>query len=185
MYAALCTPMSREMFDELSKYPRTRLLEFSVPDMQLNFLADIGLPDWCAPNMHFGGLGEEWEFLPLIEAGGRRYLGLGEDRDDNPIGLDVENWSIWVVARQGPPLLMARSVFELSQALHQFQECINYAVESDHSAFTKNRIPQESFGPFISWALSKSPELLAVGSFWRGVLMSLGVHNNSLQARRP
>ena len=173
------------MFDEYTKYPESRLLEFSIPVGDSRFLGEIGLPSWCAPNMHFDGLSDRGSPLPLLEAGGRSYLGLGSERDDRPIAIDVQAYSIWVVHEQAAPLYMAEGVLELSQSLQRFQACINAAVDADPSAFTQNRIPQAKLSPFISWAMDANPRLLSPGSFWRGVLLWLGVHESSLQADGP
>ncbi len=132
--------MSAAPFDEFTTYSEERLREFGMPDEQVMFLTSIGLPTWCAPNMHFGKMGEAWTLLPLINVGENQYLGLGEDRDGRAVVVSLNGYSVWVIADHSPPVFLARDVIELSEAVRHFQTCIDNAVESDGAAYTENRI---------------------------------------------
>lgn len=174
--------MNIDIFDGFTFYPRERLDELFIPEEYSEFLTRTGLPTWCAPEMHFGKVGEAWTFLPVIEVGPERYVGLGEDRDDAVIGLNLKEHSIWVITEDSEPAFMAQSVTELSQALYRFQACIDSAVESDATAFTENRIPPPCLEPFVFWANTTNRFLVQDGSFWHSVLLWLGVPNQSFKA---
>ncbi|QCB46941.1 SUKH-4 family immunity protein [Hydrogenophaga sp. PAMC20947] len=174
--------MNAEIFDQFTLYPESSLLTFALPDEHVRFLAHVGLPTWCAPNMHFGEVGEKWVLLPAIEAGSKRCLALGEDRNEAPIGIDLVDHSVWVLPHQTEPLFMARNVLELAKVLSRFQASIDAAVDHDSSAYVERRVRASYLHSFISWANEESPSLLRAGSYWHGVLLWLGVPHDSLQA---
>ena len=169
--------MHDDLFDEFTFYPEQRLRESSLSSTSIEFLSRVGLPTWAAPNMHFGEMGGEWALLPIIDVGTNLYLGLGEDRDDSPIGIDLSTESIWVIPKNKQPLFMAKNAPDLSLALHIFQSCINAAVGIDSSACVRNRVPMAHIQPFISWAKIKDPMLMGPNSFWHYVLLRLCVPN--------
>lgn len=171
--------MSVKMFDKYTKFSESRLVELALPEELTKFLAHVGLPTWCSPNMHFGEVGESWVLLPTIEIGAKRYLGLGEDRDDNVVAVDLQDYTMWVITGRGETLFLARNVMDLSQDLHHFQSCVDFAVERDSAAFTENRIPATCLEPFILWVYKENPQAIQAGSFWHGVLLWLGVPNPS------
>lgn len=175
--------MSANVFDEFSVYPKARLSEFSLPDSHQEFLVRTGLPTWCAPNIYFGERGDETQILPSLEKDGRCFLVLGEDRDENPIAIDLADYSVWDLPNCGPFRYVASQVMSLSTALYQFQRCVNAAVEVDRRAFTRNRIPVSSLAPFLSWAASHDPKMLEPGAFWHGVLIRMNVPNDAFPAQ--
>lgn len=165
--------MSNAIFEEFTKYPHKILHEFGLPESHEKFLVDVGLPTWCAPNMHFGELGDERVFLPIIRVG-VGYIGLGEDKNDNPIALHKNQYSVWVLSKTNLPTYMASDVLELSEALYNFQICINTAVEINSEAYTGNNIPRKILDVFVSWANDKNALLLQKGSFWHRQLQEFG-----------
>lgn len=162
--------MDAEAFDQYTKYPEPRLVELAIPERYATFLAQTGLPTWCAPNIHFGELGESWTLLPVIEVGTKRYVGLGEDRDDNAIAMDLEDHSVRVVTATGQTEYLAGNVIELADALHRLQSCVNSAVENDPKAYSERRISPAFLQPFILWAGAQNPLAIHAGSFWHRVL---------------
>lgn len=176
-------PMSVQVFDEFSLYPKARLSEFSLPDSYQEFLVRTGLPTWCAPNIYFGERGDERQILPSLEKDGRCFLGLGEDRDENPIAIDLADYSVWDLSSDGPLRYVASEVISLSTALYQFQKCVNAAVEVDRRAFTRNRISAGSMAPFLSWAAIHDPKMLEPGAFWHCVLIQMNVPNDAFPAQ--
>lgn len=135
--------------------------------------------------MHFGELGESWTLLPEIQLSGRRFLGLGEDRDDHAIALSIEDLSVWVLHEGRDPVFLARDVLALSAALHHFQAGVNSAVQSDQFALAKRRLPLAALAPFVAWISIEDPQALQAGSFWRNVFVWLDMPDDFLHAQRP
>ena len=80
--------MADLVFDKYSKFSAPRLIELGFPMEQAVFLSQVGLPMWCAPNMSFGEVFELGEQLPVLENKAKKYVGIGQDRDDNFIAVD-------------------------------------------------------------------------------------------------
>jgi hypothetical protein len=163
--------MEEPLFDAYHRFEREPLEALGLPRAHVAFLSDVGLPMWCAPNICFGEVYERGEHLPLITEGGARYVGIGEDRDDNVIALDVERAEVWALVAGAAPRFVAPDVMTLSDAVHQLQGCVNVAVERDHDAFIKHRIQPSDLLPFTQWADAESPLLLAPGTFWSLTLL--------------
>lgn len=181
--------MSNALFDGYTRYSEPRLHEFGVPRAQARFLADTGLPTWCAPHMHFGEVGECWTLLPHIENATASYLGFGEDQADRAVAMCLKRFSIWVPGEPGvPEVYVAGDVFLLSQALHHFQVCINRAVEVDSMVFREFRITAAPMAPFVAWLSQQDADALATGAFWHAELkrlMAAREFTNLLQVYSP
>jgi len=158
--------MTRVPFNSFTRYPAASLVSAGFPEADIVFLSEHGLPDWCAPNMYFGELGETNELLPEIRVGECRFVGLGHDRDDNPIVVDLNNFSVWVLREERSPVYMASGVVELYRSMTYFQRSINRAVRKNRNAFINKRIPAACFEPFVAWANKANPAILEPGSFW-------------------
>ncbi len=157
------------IFDSYSLYPVNRLKHLRLPDVVTDFLSQVGLPDWVAPNIHFGEDEDEWlPQHPQIET----LIILGSDRDDNPICIDKRNGAIFRV-EDGSCDFFASSVFMLSKALEKFQVAVDHAIEEDSEAFTNQRIPAQALEPFIQWLLLYEPRAMETGAFWHSVLQWL------------
>ena len=174
--------MTDPLFDTFSIYSRERLAELGFSNEQVVFLAQVGLPKWCAPNMNFGEVFELGELLPILEIETRRYVGIGEDRDGNTVAVDLDQHAVWALVKDSSPRFVTSSVLVLSTSLHKFQACVNAAVENDSRSFIENRIRPEYFEPFIQWVYSIDPLILERDSFWSNVLRWLGVPNNLFKA---
>lgn len=184
--------MSTALFDGYTRYSEPRLREFGVPGAQARFLADTGLPTWCAPHMHFGEVGECWTLLPHIENATASYLGFGEDQADRAVAMCLKRFSVWVPGEPGvpgvPEVYVAGDVFLLSQALHHFQVCINRAVEVDSMVFREFRITAAPMAPFVAWLSQQDADALATGAFWHAELkrlMAAREFTNLLQVYSP
>lgn len=163
--------MTEQLFDLYFHYSEERLIALGTPRDVAAFLATTGLPEWCAPNAHFGPVGDHWTELPSRQIGTVSYVGLGEDRDDNLIALALEGGNIWALPASASRVYMAANVRELSAALHAFQTCVNAAVAEDSRAYDQARIPLRHLESFVSWARASNPELVGRGSFWAQELL--------------
>ncbi|WHI46106.1 hypothetical protein [Microbulbifer sp. VAAF005] len=154
-----------ELFDSYSKYPKSRLSDIGLDDEAIAFMSEVGLPNWCAPNMYFG---DEETWLPAINYENEILYAIGSDRDDYPICINGN--FVVVRLRDGEQDFMATNLLKLSQSLHLFQECINGAVDIDDQAYIKNNIPSQYVDSFVAWLKKNEPEALINGAFWLGVL---------------
>jgi hypothetical protein len=177
--------VTEHLFHTYTRFSSERLKALAVPDEIATFLSTSGLPTWCAPSAHFGivfGLGGEPDAeLPLRKVGSRQYLGIGEDQDDDLIALELHTHDIWVLPAQREPVYFASDVYELSLSLHEFQSCINSAVEADSQAFLQNRIPLFHLESFVLWAKVLNSRLVQQGTFWGNELVRLGMPSQSLE----
>jgi len=154
-----------KLFDSYSKYPQLRLSDIGLNQETVTFMSKVGLPNWCAPNMYFG---DEETWLPAINYKNETLYIIGSDRDDFPICIN----SCFCVIRykDGQQDFIATNLQKLSQALHEFQSCINSAVDSDDQAYTNNNIPSRHIERFVIWLKQNEPKALNDGAFWLGVL---------------
>jgi len=173
--------VTEQLFDRYFRFSAERLDALSIPEEAAAFLAQTGLPEWCAPNAHFGPIGDEWIELPLRQAGATHFVGLGEDRDDNLIALAIAAGDVWAIPDHGPQIYMASNVFEMSSAFHAYQTCINAAVAEDDQACVLARIPPRFLEPFVEWAAASNPRLLRSGAFWARELVRIGFPAQSLE----
>ncbi len=167
--------MAKPVFDNYIRFSAQRLTALGAPGAVSAFLATTGLPEWCAPHMHFGWVGDPSNVLPLRQTGSEQYIGLGEDQDDNPVWLAVAACDVWVLPAQGSPVYVASNVQELSASLHQFQACIDAAVAGDPMAFVEARVTTLHLQAFASWAKDTNPALVRPGTFWARELARLGL----------
>ena len=150
-----------QVFDNHIKFPNSRLTELGFNDETINFLTNNGLPNWCAPNIHFG---EEDSWLPQISNQGNLLTVIGSDRDDSPICI---NKALNVVRiKNNSEEFMASNLELLYSALINFQKCINGAVLENDNAFVDNNIPEKYLMPFVTWLKSNEPKALKANSFW-------------------
>ncbi len=180
--------VAEKLFDDYFYYSEERLNALGMPRDVAAFLASTGLPEWCAPNAHFGPVGDQWAELPLRQVDTMSYVGLGEDRDDNLIALALEDGHIWVLPASAPRIYIAANVHELSASLHAFQAFVNAAVADDSEAVVQTRIPHRHLESFVSWARALNPDLVGSGSFWAQELLRNGFPPQSLDvsgARSP
>ncbi len=154
-----------ELFDSYSKYPRSRLIGIGLDGETAAFMSQVGLPNWCAPNMHFG---DEESWLPVISHQGEDLYVIGSDRDECPICINSEFSVIRYKEEQQD--FLATNVQNLALALNEFQACINNAVNSDSEAYSKNNIPNMCMEPFVAWLMQNEPNALDGHAFWLGVL---------------
>ena len=172
--------VAEKLFDDYFHYSEERLNALGTPRDVAAFLATTGLPTWCAPNAHFGPVGDQWAELPLRQVDTMSYVGLGEDRDDNLIALALEGGHIWALPASAPRIHVAANVQELSASLHAFQTCVNAAVAEDSDAFVQARIPLRHLESFVSWGRALNPDLVGCGSFWAQELLRNGLPPQSL-----
>jgi hypothetical protein len=154
-----------ELFDLYSKYPKSRLSDIGLNQEDVTFMSEVGLPNWCAPNMYFGN---EEAWLPAINHENEILYVIGYDRDDSPICING-NFNV-VRYKDGQKDFMATNLQKLSQSLHEFQRCINSAVDLDDQAYTKNNVPSQHIERFVVWLKKNEPKALNEGVFWLGVL---------------
>lgn len=120
--------VAEKLFNNYFRYSKDRLIALGTPCDVAAFLATTGFPEWCAPNAHFGPVGDRSTELTSRQIGGISYVGLGEDRDDNLIALALEGGDVWALPASASPVYMAANVRELSASLHAFQACVDAAV---------------------------------------------------------
>lgn len=166
--------MAEKLFDNYFHYSEARLIALGTPRDIAAFLATTGLPEWCAPNAHFGPVGDHWTGLTSRQIGTRSYVGLGEDRDDNLIVLALEGGDVWTLPSSASRVYMAANVRELSASLHAFQTCVDAAVAEDSQAAVQARIPLRHLESFVSWARELNLDLVRHGSFWAQELLRNG-----------
>lgn len=154
-----------DLFDSYSRYPKSILLDIGLNDEAVTFMSEVGLPNWCAPNMYFG---DEETWLPAIKHGNETFYVIGSDRDDFPICINA-NFNV-VRIKDGKQDFMATNLLKLSESLHEFQRCINGAVDLDSEAYTNNNIPSQQIESFVIWLRRNEPKALNNGAFWLGVL---------------
>ena len=174
--------MDTQLFKDYFRYSEERLMALRVSGDTAAFLVTTGLPEWCAPNAHFGPIGEDSTELPSQQIGTMTYVGLGEDRDDNLIALALEAGDIWALPASGIRVYIAANVRELSSSLHAWQACVNAAVAEDSQAFVESRVPLRFLESFVSWASALNPGLIGHGSFWARELLRHGLPPRSLDA---
>ena len=158
--------MDSAIFDNYSKYPISRLCELGLHLSSIRFLSDIGLPEWCAPNMYFG---EEDSWLPELLVQNEKLAVLGSDRDDNQICIAINSNEVFRLNNSKLDFVATTPAL-LGTALEQFQTCINAAVAVNDSAFTDNNIPSILLKPFVEWLTNNEAKALIKGSFWQSTL---------------
>lgn len=157
--------MMNGIFDSYSKYPVSRLSEIGLDRETSAFMSNVGLPNWCAPNMYFGN---EESWLPAINHSGDILHVIGSDRDDCLICIS-SSFNI-VRCKNEHQNFVATNIQALSIALHEFQICINYAVSVNSEAYINNDIPCKYLEPFVAWLKLNEPKALGGSAFWLGVL---------------
>jgi hypothetical protein len=158
--------MDAAIFDNYSKYPLFRLSELGLHISSIEFLSEIGLPEWSAPNMYFG---EEDCWLPELTNQNEKFAVLGSDRDDNQICISLSSNEIFRLNDLTLDFVATKPAL-LGLALKEFQLCINAAVLANDDAFTENNIPSFLLKPFVEWLTDNEPKALIKGSFWQSTL---------------
>jgi len=173
--------VAEHLFDKFFRFSAERLTALGIPSDITEYLATVGLPEWCAPHTHFGPPGDPATELALRQIDSAPYLVLGEDRDGDLIALALGTYDVWVLP-EGDPVYVASDVQELSASLHKFQACIDCAIATDSQAFVQTRVAPSHLGPFVSWAKAVNPGLIGHGSYWHRELVRLGLPPDSLSA---
>ncbi|MDC5857458.1 SUKH-4 family immunity protein [Vibrio europaeus] len=149
---------------EVSRFLNSILKFQDVPIKTSKYLVEVGLPNWCAPHLYFGGFEEE--YLPQLkgwcwacdwsegyDSAVSRYPNarvLGSAMGNVPIILLPNNPKVFVFDNKGCELLFLNSdVQSLSRVIANFESIIESAVSEDQDAFINKTIPRALISCFI------------------------------------
>lgn len=156
--------------DDFQRYSKSDLVPLGLPSEFQDFLIDVGLPVWAAPNIHF---------YSELAVGHDGLLPIGEDRYDNKLVLDPSNdfsVSALQLDRGAQFPVAPRFTVFLEQLLAYRLMVENALNEAGEDVFVCNQIPEPHIAAFCAEISRLDPFALTTEHFWWKEVQRLRSH---------
>ena len=155
--------------DGLEKLDCRNLEKFNFSSSDLEILCKVGLPSWCAPNIHLHPIESFASFYDIKD-----YITIGSDRDNNDIELAIADGKIRSSNGKGKVLIIANSIEEFFELLLIYAEFIDKYINDNPGFNFSNTFPEvKAIHVLINDMERITPNLMQTHEWW-------GLHLNKL-----
>lgn len=148
-------------FSEFICYDEKQIRALSLSSEEESFLAESGLPEWPAPNIHF---------LKVFEIKTSDLICIGTDGDLNPICIDKSKNGrvVWITNGKLQTICyMNESISKLCLFLLEYRKMVDKAFAVNENSILENTIPNELLDELSNTLSSIDPQAVEnKNTFW-------------------